>query len=460
MSRTAYEAGWHISRYNISAPVPGSDITAIANLFAGTCGAYTSAECFLLSELNGLEEGHPILKRFSERGLIVNFDERAALEALGRAGCSCGDTVDLTICPTMACNFDCPYCFEFHRNGRMSEKTRGEIVNLAARMLKASGARRLNVTWFGGEPLLAPDIIEDLSRQLISLAETACADYSASIITNGYFLTDTVVQMLGRCGVIQAQVTLDGVGDDHDRTRHLTGGGATFERITDNLRSAKLPFRVDIRHNVHEGNRDRISELKAFIEALAKESGNPVTYYAANVSGNNAFDERGTDIRPLCGTNIGDTAAQRDALSFSCGRGTYCGANSLYNVGVDEVGCLYKCWEDVDKADHSFGTASKWDPANPIATADYPDNLTCYLNTGLPFGDAECWECVWLPMCVGGCPNKRLYYARQCLPYKEIPEKYVLALYDRLISESRDMIRGEKQCENLQVYKEFGKSNP
>ena len=34
-ARTAGEAGWHVSRYNIGAPVPGTNNVAIANLFKG-----------------------------------------------------------------------------------------------------------------------------------------------------------------------------------------------------------------------------------------------------------------------------------------------------------------------------------------------------------------------------------------------------------------------------------------
>ena len=103
--RTAGEAGWRISRYNISAPVPGAEKMIIANLFRMTCGVYTPAELYLLDELAGLDEGHPILKRFAERGLIVNFDERAALESMARVACGDGHTVTLCICPTMAVGF-------------------------------------------------------------------------------------------------------------------------------------------------------------------------------------------------------------------------------------------------------------------------------------------------------------------------------------------------------------------
>ena len=436
MRKTAREAGWHISRYNLAASIPGSDKTAIVNLFAGTCGAYNVAELFLLSELAELDENHPILKRFSERGLIVNFDERAALDALGRMGCSSCNTVDLTICPTMGCNFDCPYCFESHRAGRMSEKTINEIVGLAERMMMVSGARRLNVIWFGGEPLLAPDIIEDLSGRLISLTGLARAQYSASIVTNGYLLTPAIAEMLGRCGVTEAQVTLDGVGAEHDKTRRLAGGGGSFERIAENLRSIKLPFHVSIRHNVHAGNRGQILELKIFVEELARESGNPITYYSAEVSGNDASEDRGSKISLLCADEAGEVAVQHDARTFSKGRGTFCGANRLFSVGIDEKGRLYKCWEDVDKPEHSFGAVSTWDPADPIATADCPDHLTHFLNTGLPMGDGECGECVWLPVCTGGCPNKRLYYTKHCLPYRNTPEKYVLALYERMKKEN------------------------
>ena len=62
---------------------------------------------------------------------------------------------------------------------------------------------------------------------------------------------------------------------------------------------------------------------------------------------------------------------------FVACRGGFCGANTIYHVGVDEKGNLQKCWENVDKPNKSFGTASRWDPADPVATADHPDKLTC-----------------------------------------------------------------------------------
>ena len=431
-SRTAGEAGWHVSRYNLMAPVPDTKMTAIANIFKGNCAEYTPIEMYLLSVLEELDENHPIIERFSKRGVIVNFDEKAALEVMGRASCASPHGVGLTICPTMGCNFDCPYCFEDHGRGKMAPEIQDDVVELTKRMMEASSSKDLNVTWFGGEPLLAPDVIESLSKRLIALTEERGGKYSAGIITNGYLLTQKNADMLEAAKVTTAQITIDGMREAHDASRYLRGGGPTFDRIIDNLRNVKLPFSVSVRHNVHQGNRDEIEKLEAFINDLAKETGNKLTYYPAPVSGSPVADERGRQVGLLCGGDESEVSIKQEAGRFQPGRGNYCGANSIWSVGIDDRGNLQKCWEAVDKPEISFGTAHDWDPKNPFATASHADNLTKYLNTAIPVHDEECQECVWLPLCVGGCPHKRLFEERKCVAFKDNPQNYVLALHARI----------------------------
>ncbi len=436
-SRTAGDAGWHASNYNLMALIPGTKNVAIANLFKGNCAEYTPIEMYLLSVVEELDENHPIIERFAKRGIIANFDELAALDSMGRAACAMQRGIGLTICPTMGCNFDCPYCFEDHGRGKMSAEVQDDVVALAKRMLDASGATRIHVSWFGGEPLLAPEVIESLSHRLMALVDEKDGTYSASIITNGYLLTQKIVDMLDRCKVRNAQVTIDGMGAFHDATRRLAGGGPTFERITGNLRELKIPFRVDIRHNVHEGNKAQMDELQAFVEQLARESGNDLKYYPAPVSGSAVADARGEQVGLLCASDASEVGIRQEAGRFQVGRGYYCGANSIWGVGIDDQGNLQKCWEAVDKPAISFGTAHDWDPARPFETATRPDNLTMYLNTACPVPDEECRACVWLPMCVGGCPHKRLFDDRQCVAFKDNPEPYVLALHARIGEERK-----------------------
>lgn len=98
-ARTAGEAGWHASRYNLFARVPDSDNVAIANLFKGTCAEYNLIEVYLLSKIEQLSEHHPVIEKFEERGLICKFDERAALETFARASCARARRIDLTPVP-------------------------------------------------------------------------------------------------------------------------------------------------------------------------------------------------------------------------------------------------------------------------------------------------------------------------------------------------------------------------
>ena len=447
MGRTAGQTGWRVSRYNLMARLPGTDRVAVANLLRGTCAAYTPIEMYLLDELESLDENHPILERFRQRGLIVNFDEQAAFSAMARMACSGNSNVSLTICPTMGCNFDCPYCFENHRAGRMSPETQDDVVALAGRMLQSSGAKKLDVTWFGGEPLLMPDIIEALSGRLMALAEEHGARYSATIVTNGYLLTQEIADMLGRCMVSHAQITLDGIGPEHDKTRHLAGGGPTYDRITENLRTLRLPFSVSIRHNVYEGNQDQLDPLRDRVKELAEESGNRLWYYASPVTDNTAARERNSGANLKCANGLGEVDLSQGVYDFHAARGLFCAAHRLYDVGIDDQGRLYKCWESVDKPEQSFGHAHRWDPMNPILTADTPDLLTQFLNTAAPMDDPECRDCVFLPQCAGGCPIQRLYYSKACIAVRNMPERFVLGLYERLRNENKqkEEQKGESQ---------------
>ena len=427
--RTAKEKGWRHSRYNLSMPDPDGNGYIIANLFSGSCKVYSLFECYLLSVFEGLDEHHPILPYFAKEGLIVNFDELSAIEARNRLCAGYSEIVSLTICPTMGCNFDCPYCFEKHGQGKMDAETQNQVVQLARSMLSISRAKRLSVSWFGGEPLLYPEIIDNLSKKLITLAEEFKVDYDSAITTNGYFLTEDNIKMLDRAGVSCASITLDGIGHTHDRTRHLINGDGSFSVITGNLRN-HIPFKVCIRHNVSDENAEEYKKLKKYIDDLAAETGNRLTYSAALVRNNPAATDRGADVRLLHGELEIEIEARWRLNRIA--KVMYCGAQSLWNIGIDDKGRLYKCWEIMSRPEYSFGTAERWNPANPIQSADKPDRLTDFINAGPPIYKDECRSCIWLPHCMGGCPYCALYTERSCPSYKDNPEAFLLAKYKEL----------------------------
>ena len=427
------QTGWHLSKYFVYAKVPEGDGYAAMDLYQGSFVMLTSMELYLLSIVESLDPSHPAMEKFRKYGLVVDFDQTAAINAYGRIGCGHSSEVSLTICPTMGCNFDCPYCFEEHRAGKMSGVIQDAVVSLAEKMLTSFGADRLHITWFGGEPLLAPEVIEALSQRLMSLAQRKNAAYSAHIITNGYFLTPENTAMLERCCVKSAQITLDGLGAEHDKTRHLAGGQGTFDHITANLRENRLPFTVRIRHNVHQGNLDQIEGLRSFVDRLAKESGNNLLYYSAPVHGNAVMERRGETVSVLkTESSLKEVALRQEAGRYAAHKGVYCSANRISAVAVDDQGRLYKCWEELDKPERSFGDVSSWDPDDPVRSAQRKDLLTAYLNTCCPVPDPECRDCLWLPMCCGGCPGRRLNGENVCYSFRKDPEAFALAVYRAL----------------------------
>lgn len=420
---------WHQSRYNLFAPIPGSKQIAGINTFSGSVGAFSVPELYLLSETESLPCDHPALERFKNLGMVVNFDEKAALLSMAGLASGAPFEVTLTICPTVACNFDCPYCFQDHTRGAMSQKIQDDTVALAERMLKASGARKLRVRWFGGEPLLYPDIIDSLSQRLISLADRYGADYKAWIITNGYLLTQDICDMLGRAKVRSAQITIDGPEQIHNATRHLKGGGGTFDRIVNNLRTLKIPFKVKIRCNLHSENLEYKEYINGLTKELALQSGNNYEFSPVFMEHHYVKSKDKDKVKPVKFEDYYGKCLEEFTARYGPASGRFCEANNIWQVCINDRGRLLRCWEIPDNEKESFGSVSEWNPEDPIRTADNPDIFTYYLNSSNPFTNDNCKGCVWFPKCLGTCPFIRKAEGYQCYPWKDDPDAYVLSVY-------------------------------
>jgi uncharacterized protein len=169
-SKTAEEAGWRYSPYNLFSAVPDSDLVAWVNTLRSTCAEFSVQEYELIRAVLSFPEHHPLVKRYAKRGILTDHDEREELRNLYLQNTCSSKNVVMTISPTLACNFDCPYCFEQHIPGRMTQKGMDDIVKLAEKMMDESNAETIHIRWFGGEPLLELEIIESLSERLQKIA--------------------------------------------------------------------------------------------------------------------------------------------------------------------------------------------------------------------------------------------------------------------------------------------------
>lgn len=142
--------------------------------------------------------------------------------------------LELIIFPTEQCNFRCTYCYEDFAQGRLSPEHVAALKVLIETRCR-DGLRHLRLSWFGGEPLVAYDIVRDIS----SHAHRCCLDHgttlNVNLTTNGWLLDEQRFLELASCGACEYQISLDGDQEEHDRTRVRKGGRPSFKRIYDVL---------------------------------------------------------------------------------------------------------------------------------------------------------------------------------------------------------------------------------
>jgi uncharacterized protein len=202
----------------------------------------------------------------SDRGPLLPAERRADLwEALSN------QALHLCLLPTEACNFRCEYCYESFQHGKMSREVATAVKRYLTR--RAAEIRTLQVSWFGGEPLLARDVIEEISAHILALAAAHPFAYSADMTTNAYLLTPDSFAGLCRLGVRGYQITFDGTQAEHDKRRRLASGKPTFARIWANLaalRQSPEEFAIRVRLHLHPAN---LAGIPDFIDAFAARFG-------------------------------------------------------------------------------------------------------------------------------------------------------------------------------------------
>ncbi len=175
---------------------------------------------------------------------------------------------ELFLLPTEKCNFRCTYCYEDFRLGRMPDRVVTGVKRLLDR--RAESLDLLSIQWFGGEPLLAPEIVEDIQSHAQDLARQHSIEvFRSSMTTNAYRLDAARLTRLVDLGIDRYQVALDGPAEWHDRKRIQANGRPTFARVWANLESARdtdLDFELTLRVHVDQDNLEAIPEL---IEQMA-----------------------------------------------------------------------------------------------------------------------------------------------------------------------------------------------
>lgn len=209
----------------------------------------------LLLAIEGNLDNDSLNKYLIDNGFLVveGGSEILLAENIYQKTCQSTDKLHVIILPTYQCNFRCSYCYENFLDVTMDENTQDEVCRFIEKQLYKYNS--LEISWFGGEPLLAFDVILRMSEKLQKICKTQKKPYQADITTNGYLLTNEVFSKLLRCNIRVYQVTIDGLANTHNKYRHLINGDQTYETIMNNLISIRdnvksTMFKIVIRTNL------------------------------------------------------------------------------------------------------------------------------------------------------------------------------------------------------------------
>lgn len=213
--------------------------------------------------------------QLSELGILIgdNVDEENIID-LRHLEDVMGSQLDLTILPTENCNLRCKYCYESFQKGKMSNENQRRIIRFLKKNLYKY--TELNVSWFGGEPTTAMNVIENLSTEMIQCCEKRSIQYQAGITTNGYNLTYENFMLLLKLKVRTFQVTLDGTQEYQDRFKRTVDDKPTFERVFNNLKQIRdrcksNTFSLIIRTNISS---DSLEDIPKILKLYKEQFGN------------------------------------------------------------------------------------------------------------------------------------------------------------------------------------------
>lgn len=276
--------------------------------------------------------------------------------------------LSLTIMPTEKCNFRCRYCYEKFEKGRMTDEDQISLLKFIQKQI--FGNTHVHISWFGGEPLLAFDVIENIMRNVSAMCKARGRHFTSNMTTNAYLLTLDKFKILYDYGVKAYQITLDGLRDDHDRQRFLANGEGTFDRIVENLLAIKehKEFRfasITIRINITGNNVDRLNEFLEYYNILFGEDkrfnvrfsmtgdygGDRVKNFRAQLlDGNDIREEIGkTGVYNSNVIKISDIPENFEPMNKVC----YTTGKNTYTIGSDLS--VYRCTIYFDNPNNILG---------------------------------------------------------------------------------------------------------
>lgn len=343
-------------------------------------------------------------KTLSELGMLVPDREQEKREVLGMLDeiNKKNSMLNISVVLNLDCNFNCIYCYEGDLKGRhyMTEETTGLLTDFIKAKFTPD-KKKINIDFYGGEPLLSTGLIRSISTEIKSFAEGRGAEYTFTLVTNGSLFKRRTAEELASIGLKGIKVTIDGPPDVHNACRPFRTGGGSFDTIIRNVRETNDLVNIGIGGNYQKGNYERFPEL---IDCLEKEGFNPEKIYELKFDP--VMDRPESEKAPSdfidgfmsvnepwvikAGTVLREEILKRGYNTPKL-TPTPCQVEIEDSYVVNYDGVIYKCPIFIGKEGYEIG-----DLRNGVK--DYSDSYKLG-----NWKNEECEECEYFPLCFGGC---------------------------------------------------------
>lgn len=359
-------------------------------------------------------------------GFIIadDIDESKLIEYYAQKVKHATEILNLVIAPTADCNLRCKYCYEKEQLAisYMDKDVEDAIIRLLES--KIDGLQTLNLTWYGGEPLLALDTIRDLSRLIIKMCDNNGVVYEPGIITNGYLLTPERLQVLYDLNIYNIQITLDGGRDIHNARRPYKDGTGTYDVIMTNLKNCKDIIRegMVLRINTDKINIDSVDDVRRRISELQLED--RIHIYMARVNTtNDCYDNNkcftcGEFSKLELGFDKNDYKSKKVLSNkYPKPKAVNCIAEIENSMVIGPDGEVYKCYADIGIKKYSIGNVKTGQKTINKRFLDF-----MMYN---PTSSEKCRKCKFMPICMSGCASERIAGKETCTRYKYILDDFI-----------------------------------
>ena len=414
------------SRYAIE--VPG-DVGELL-LYNTATGAFAALSGEALESWQAAEG--PFADQLADVGFLTNLtadEELAAQQAAFDQTRVDHTQLALNFVPTYACNYRCPYCYEQGHNGitgKMGKPVMDAIMALVEHIYARDGFTTLTAQWYGGDPSLALDVVEELSGRLIAWCDERSVSFDAVMLSNANLIDEKAAELIARCRISSVLLTIDGPEEVHNKRRIAANGSNSYER---NIQAARFlranGVRVNATMNVDKVNWPLYADFRDKLlaeEGIALSPGKLCDYghfYGQAPFAAPDFDlfthEEFARVRLEQYAREGHGAAEMRAMLAPTN--LFCSGQLDNYFVIDLLGDVYNC--DGWVGDKKHVRFSLLDDPSTWNLSDITFDAT---------RNAQCSACELLPICQGNCIWERVCNGMPCHPLKYTIDGY-LRLY-------------------------------